>query len=75
MVVAAQELSSNQAFAKLHKIPTFYGSYQELVEDENVEVVYIGTINTVHLSTAKIMLNADKHLLIEKPMTCTLKGT
>jgi dihydrodiol dehydrogenase / D-xylose 1-dehydrogenase (NADP) len=71
--VAARELKSAQEFATLQKIPKAYGSYEELAKDPNIEVVYIGTINTAHLSTAKLMLENGKHVLCEKPLTLNLK--
>jgi dihydrodiol dehydrogenase / D-xylose 1-dehydrogenase (NADP) len=57
----------------LQKIPKAYGSYEELAKDPNVEVVYIGTINSAHLPTAKLMLENGKHVLCEKPLTLNLK--
>jgi dihydrodiol dehydrogenase / D-xylose 1-dehydrogenase (NADP) len=71
--VAARQLKSAQEFATLQKIPKAYGSYEELAKDPNVEVVYIGTINTAHLPTAKLMLEYGKHVLCEKPLTLNLK--
>jgi dihydrodiol dehydrogenase / D-xylose 1-dehydrogenase (NADP) len=71
--VAARELKSAQEFATLEKIPKAYGSYEELAKDPNVEVVYIGTINSAHLPTAKLMLEHGKHVLCEKPFTLNLK--
>lgn len=40
-----------------------------------MEVVYIGAIHPAHYAIAKVMLNAGKHLLIEKPMTLNAKHT
>jgi dihydrodiol dehydrogenase / D-xylose 1-dehydrogenase (NADP) len=73
VAVAARELKSAQQFATLEKIPKAYGSYEELAKDPNVEVVYIGTINSAHLPTAKLMLENGKHVLCEKPFTLNLK--
>ena len=75
VAVVARSLESAQKFATTHNIPKAYGSYDELANDSNVEVVYIGTINPGHLPIAKLMLNAGKHLLVEKPLTLNLKGT
>jgi dihydrodiol dehydrogenase / D-xylose 1-dehydrogenase (NADP) len=38
-------------------------------------VVYIGTINTLHLDIGRLMLNNGKHVLCEKPLTLNLKQT
>ncbi|KAK4685059.1 hypothetical protein P7C73_g5098, partial [Tremellales sp. Uapishka_1] len=47
--------------------PRPYGSYREVVEDENVTIVYVGTPNTSHYDDAKLALDAGKHCLLEKP--------
>ena len=39
------------------------------------EVVYVGTINSLHLEIVKLMLNNGKHVLCEKPLTLNLKQT
>ncbi|WVQ74807.1 hypothetical protein IAR50_004413 [Cryptococcus sp. DSM 104548] len=49
--------------------PKAYGSYQEVVEDPNVDIVYIGTMNVCHYEDAKMVLEAGKHCLLEKPAT------
>jgi dihydrodiol dehydrogenase / D-xylose 1-dehydrogenase (NADP) len=73
--IAARSLESAQEFAKLHRIPKAYGSYEELAKDANIEVVYIGAIHPYHFSVAKLMLQNRKHVLVEKPMTLNLKCT
>jgi predicted dehydrogenase len=37
-----------------------YEGYEKLAEDSEVEVVYVGTINTTHCEVVKMMLNAGK---------------
>ncbi|WWC90848.1 uncharacterized protein L201_005785 [Kwoniella dendrophila CBS 6074] len=49
--------------------PKAYGSYKGVVEDENVNIVYIGTLNVCHYDDAKLALEAGKHVLLEKPAT------
>jgi len=66
--VAARSLKSAQEFAERHSIPTAVGSYEELAKLPSVEIVYIGTINTNHYETAKLMLENGKHVLCEKPL-------
>lgn len=57
-----------QAFADRYSVPKSYGSYQELADDPNVDIVYIGTINPLHYDNAMMMLKAGKNVLLEKPM-------
>ncbi|ORY35372.1 hypothetical protein BCR39DRAFT_509126 [Naematelia encephala] len=47
--------------------PKPYGSYKEVVEDPNVNIVYVGTMNICHYDDAKLALEAGKHCLLEKP--------
>lgn len=75
VAVAARSLADAQAFAKKHGAEKSYGSYEELSKDPDVEVVYIGTIHPFHLHVAKLMINAGKHVLCEKPLCMNVKQT
>ena len=44
-------------------------SYEELVNDKEVDAVYVGTIHPQHLSCVKACLKAGKPVLCEKPVT------
>lgn len=70
-VVAVGDRSGECAreFAARHDIPASYGSYQELLADEDVEVVYVGTIHVTHHAVVLQVLAAGKPVLCEKPMT------
>ena len=45
--MAARSLADAQSFAARHGIETAYGDYSALATDPEVEVVYVGAINTV----------------------------
>ncbi|XP_042892092.1 trans-1,2-dihydrobenzene-1,2-diol dehydrogenase-like isoform X2 [Penaeus japonicus] len=75
VAVGARSLADAQAFAKKHGVERAYGSYEELSRDPDVEIVYIGTIHPFHLPVAKLMVNAGKHVLCEKPLCINLKDT
>ncbi|OCF37777.1 dimeric dihydrodiol dehydrogenase [Kwoniella heveanensis BCC8398] len=47
--------------------PKAYGSYKEVVDDPNVNIVYVGTMNIAHYEDAKLALEGNKHCLVEKP--------
>lgn len=68
VAVAARDLSRAQEFADRFEIQKVYGSYIELAQDADVEVVYIGTLNPQHLEVAQLMLENNKHVLVEKPL-------
>ena len=44
-------------------------NYEQLVEDENLDVIYIASWQVEHFEHAMLALNAGKHVLIEKPIT------
>lgn len=51
-----------------------YGSYQQLIADPDVEVIYIATPHRQHAAIAIPAIEAGKALLVEKAFTCTLDG-
>lgn len=60
-----------QDFAQRFHIETFYGSYEELANDPNIDIVYIATIHPLHYNNTILMLEAGKNVLVEKPMAMT----
>eukprot|EP00542_Grammatophora_oceanica_P018105 CAMPEP_0194048430 /NCGR_PEP_ID=MMETSP0009_2-20130614/27263_1 /TAXON_ID=210454 /ORGANISM="Grammatophora oceanica, Strain CCMP 410" /LENGTH=402 /DNA_ID=CAMNT_0038694287 /DNA_START=17 /DNA_END=1225 /DNA_ORIENTATION=+ len=68
---AARRLESAQTFADKHKIPKAYGSYDELLQDDSVECVYVGNVHSFRRSIGEKCLKANKHVLLEKPFACS----
>lgn len=67
--VAARDSARAAAFATHLGIPRSYGSYRELVQDEDVDVVYIATTHAQHHEQALLALRAGKPVLVEKAFT------
>ena len=67
--VGSRNLESAQTFADRFGIPTAHGSYEELAADPDVDIVYVSTPHAFHAENAILMLNAGKHVLVEKPFT------
>jgi len=71
VAIAARDLPRAQAMADKHGIDQAYGSYEALLADTDVEVVYIALPNHLHVEWAKKALQAGKHVLCEKPAAMT----
>jgi predicted dehydrogenase len=67
--VAARDGSRATAFAERLGIARSYGSYAELVDDPDVDVVYIATTHAQHHEQALLALRAGKPVLVEKAFT------
>ena len=52
-------------------IPKAYGSHGALLEDRDVDIVYISAVNSAHYQWAKAALEHGKHVICEKPCTTT----
>ena len=65
--VGSRRAESAQAFAREYGAPAAHGSYEELVSDPAVDVVYIATPHALHLDNARLAFEAGKHVLCEKP--------
>ncbi|PJJ55425.1 Gfo/Idh/MocA family protein [Compostimonas suwonensis] len=67
--VGSRSQQSADAFAAEYGIPNAHPSYEALVADPEVDIVYVSTPHPLHAENAKLALNAGKHVLIEKPIT------
>lgn len=67
MAVGSRQKNRARAFANDFNIPNAHGSYEDLVADPEVDVIYIGTPHNFHKAHTLLCLNAGKHVLCEKP--------
>ena len=67
---ARKEEKRKELCEKYH-IPAAYDSYEKLLADESLDVLYLPLPNSLHYSFAKQALEAGKHLIMEKPFTVT----
>ena len=70
--VGTRDLVRSQDFARKLNIPIAHGSYQALVNDPNVDIIYVGTITRLHKEHSLLAINAGKHVLCEKPLATSL---
>ena len=75
VAVGSRRPEAARAFAEEHAgphgVPRAHGSYEELVADPEVDVVYIASPHSLHLEHARMALEAGKHVLCEKALTLT----
>ncbi|MDE2775378.1 MAG: Gfo/Idh/MocA family oxidoreductase [Chloroflexota bacterium] len=71
--VASRSQAKADAFGAEFGAANSYGSYEDLANDPNVDVAYIGTPNNYHLEHALLCLKAGKHVLCEKPFAVNAK--
>jgi predicted dehydrogenase len=67
--VGSRSLESAKRFADEFGISHRHGSYAELVNDPEVEVIYVATPHSRHADNTRLALNAGKAVLCEKPFT------
>ncbi len=69
--VASREISKAQAVAQRFGVPRFYGSYESLIQDPEIEAIYVPLPNHLHREWSVRALEAGKHVLCEKPLCLT----
>jgi D-xylose 1-dehydrogenase (NADP+, D-xylono-1,5-lactone-forming) len=69
VAVASRDLGRAEAYAREHGIERAHGSYDELLADPEVDAVYIPLPNSQHVEWSIRSLEAEKHVLCEKPLS------
>lgn len=69
VAVRSRHQDSADRFADRFGIPNRHASYEDLVSDPDVEVVYIATPHPMHYAHTRLALEADRPVLVEKPFT------
>lgn len=73
--IAGRKMEKALAFKEEFGFEKAYGSYEEMLADENVQAVYIPLPNHVHLEWITKAAEAGKHILCEKPMCMNVEET
>ncbi len=71
--VASRNLEKAEVFAKDHGFQHAFGSYEDMLADQEVKLIYIATPHSHHYQHIKMCLNAGKHVLCEKSFTVNEK--
>lgn len=69
--IAGRNEEKLKAYAEPFAPKKLYTDYQALLEDENVDAVYLPLPNGIHMEWVKKAAKAGKHILCEKPMALT----
>ncbi|UFS59152.1 Gfo/Idh/MocA family protein [Subtercola endophyticus] len=69
----SRTLAKSTDFAARHRIARAHGSYEELVADPEVDIVYVGTPTSMHYDCAMLALEAGKHVLVEKSFAANVQ--
>lgn len=67
--VAARDAERAAAFAARFGASHSHGDYRAVVEDSDVDIVYVATTHPFHREQALMAIDAGKHVLVEKPLT------
>jgi predicted dehydrogenase len=68
LAVGSRDADRSADFAGRHGLSRAYDSYEELVDDPDLDVVYVATPHPAHHPCATLALEAGKHVLVEKPL-------
>lgn len=71
--VASRDLKKAERFAVKYQFQKAYGSYEELVNDPEVDLIYIATPHSFHFEHAKLCISHKKPVLCEKPFMVNAK--
>ncbi len=71
--VGSRNLNKAKEFANKYNINKYYGSYEDLVRDNNIDLIYIATPHSEHYENIKLCLNNNKNVLCEKAFTVNSK--
>ncbi len=71
--IASRSLEKAEEFAKLNGVEKAYGSYEEVVSDENVNLIYVATPHSHHYEHARLAIEHGKPVLVEKAFTANAR--
>jgi xylose dehydrogenase (NAD/NADP) len=72
LAVASRSQDRATEYAKTWEIPRFYGSYEAMLADPDIDVIYNSLPNSLHAEWSIKAMQMGKHVLCEKPLTTTV---
>jgi len=71
--IGSRNIETANKFSEEYKVPRAYGSYEEVMKDPDVDVIYVATPHNLHLENTMAALEHNKHVLCEKPFGINIK--
>ena len=71
--IGSRSLERAEAFAKKYNASKFYGSYEELVKDKEIDCVYVSTPHPMHMEATLLCIENGLNVLCEKPFAMNKK--
>ena len=69
--VYSRTMERAKEFASAHGVSVFYDTIDTMLQDENIDIVYVASPNSLHYEQSKKALEAKKHVICEKPFCST----
>lgn len=73
VAVGSRTVANAKAFAEEFSIPSYYGDYDSLLKDPDIDAVYIGLPNHLHKEWIIRCAKARKHIICEKPFVTNIQ--
>ena len=73
--IASRDEEKGRSYAERHNAQRYYNSYEDLLQDKNVDIVYIATPHAFHYEQTMQCLQYKKPVLCEKPMSLSYGQT
>jgi predicted dehydrogenase len=73
VALASRDLAKAKELAETYGIERIYGSYESLINDPDIDAIYLPLPNSLHSIWAEAAMLAGKHVLCEKPIACNVE--
>ena len=73
VAIASRDIKKAQEFALAHGIPAAYGSYEDMMAADDIDLVYVATPHSHHFEHGMLCLQNGKNVLMEKSFTSNEK--
>ncbi|SFC12496.1 Predicted dehydrogenase [Alkalibacterium subtropicum] len=70
--VYSRHMEKAEAFQERYQAEAAYDDFEAFLSDDNIDVIYVASPNSLHFSQAKAVIEHGKHAIVEKPMVTSL---